>query len=109
MVSATTEGHAVHIDAFVRQERLPSYTRRDYLSADWQNALWQARIREVSCAPGVRPAGDRCDPYTHRLEDTARGSPSSVVPSPLAPAAPSEICSRWRDKIVEWKYQIVDR
>lgn len=107
MASATTEAHALHIAAIVRQERLPSYTRRDYLSADWQSALWQARIREVSSGQGVRPACG--DPYVHHLEDTARGSPSSVVPSPLAPAAPSEICSRWRDKIVEWKYQIVDR
>ena len=31
-----------------------------------------------------------------------------AAPVTAAAAAPSEICARWRDRIVEWKYLIVD-
>jgi len=42
-----------------------------------------------------------------------RQSPSSVINSPSSscatPDAPSDICVRWRETIIEWKYQVVDR
>lgn len=95
-----TEGHRLHLKALARQEQNSAYRRHDYLSHDWQMSLWRDEVKGAM--------------QVHSLDKTMeqqRMSPSSIM-MPLAssiPEAPSEICIRWREKIIEWKYQVIDR
>ena len=85
------EGHRLHLKALARQERDIAYRRHHYLSHEWQMGLRKDKVKEI------------------RSLDQ---SPFSVIipsSSYSAPEAPSEICARWRDNIIDWKYQVVDR
>mmetsp|Transcript_7015 Transcript_7015/g.12288 ORF Transcript_7015/g.12288 Transcript_7015/m.12288 type:complete len:202 (-) Transcript_7015:348-953(-) len=85
------EGHRLHLKALVRQEQNIAYRRNHYLSHEWQMGLRKDKVKEI------------------RSLDQ---SPFSVIiPSSSYSASgdPSEICVHWRDNIIEWKYQVVDR
>lgn len=102
------DGHRLYLNALVRQERDLAYQRHDYLSHEWQMGLWMDEVKGTSTP--VHPSSP--DKVTTTPQ---RQSPSSVIMPPSSspmlpvPIAPSEICSRWREKIIEWKYQVVDR
>lgn len=84
-------GHRLHLKALANQEQNRAYRRRDYLSHEWQMRLWKEAVKDVN---------------------SQVQSPKTIfIPtsSCCAPEAPSEICVRWREKIIEWKYQVVDR
>ena len=125
MVSESILGHRTHIKDLIRTERDQAYCRKDYLSSSHQIQLWQAERQQLlqdgvglqTTAPSTSTPEKR---VTTTLED--RQSPSSVITDPSSPSssttaslpyrlpeAPSEICVRWREKIIEWKYQVVDR
>ncbi|KAL7540737.1 hypothetical protein ACHAWF_006773 [Thalassiosira exigua] len=90
--------HRLYLRALVRQERSRSYRRRDYLSPDWQARLWRDEVKgRASQGLGHVSPSSVADPF----------GPGESEPD--RPDAPSEISVRWREKIVEWKYQIVDR
>lgn len=98
MMHPSTEGHRVHLRSLVRQEQTTAYKRHDYLSYEWQLGLWRDEVKETM--------------QLHEAEP--RLSPSSVTAlvdsdgvAVLRP--PSGLCVGWRDKIIEWKYQVVDR
>ena len=115
--SITMEGHRIHLKDLFRKECNVSYRRDDYLSAEHQDKIWRD---EVKC---------QHDKELYRRgsisEDVLRLSPSSVFTNPTSedlrstdtlsssdyytPASPSDICIRWREKIVEWMYLVIDR
>lgn len=95
MSKSQAEAHRLYLASLVRQERQVAYRRHDYLSRDWQTNLWNREVKGMMHL------------------DAVRQSPSSVIPSENVhvhlPSAPSEICVRWREKIIEWMYQVIDR
>jgi hypothetical protein len=74
----------LHLQSLIGRER--KYQRCNYLAKEWQAALLQNRISS--------------------LEPAARNSPNCVI-SLRNPQ--SEISVVWRERICEWKYEVVDR
>ena len=121
--SITMEGHRIHLKDLFRKECNESYRRDDYLSADHQNKIWRDEVKYQHDKSLVhrRPSS----PKDVISEDVLRLSPSSVFTNPTSkdlrstdtivlsdyytPASPSDICIRWREKIVEWMYLVIDR
>lgn len=123
-------GHRVHLRALLHQEQDLAYRRYDYLSSEWQLGLWKDEVakelsihelRQSPCAVSHDPFGDddmsgATSPSS--LTPLPPGSPPRALPRSTCslttmggevPQGPSEICVRWREKIIEWKYQVVDR
>ncbi|KAL7536937.1 hypothetical protein ACHAXR_007492 [Thalassiosira sp. AJA248-18] len=92
------EGHGQYLTALVRQERDTAYRRHDYLSHDWQMGLWKGEVKEA-----MQTQSPRQSPSSVMIPSSSPCSINSI------PEAPSEICVRWREKIIEWKYQVIDR
>lgn len=92
------EGHRLHLTALIRQEQDLAYRRHDYLSREWQLSLWREEIKEIMTMHSLRYS-----PSSVTMTNTT--SSCNIV----TPDAPSDICVRWREKIIEWKYQVVDR
>lgn len=120
------EGHRVHLRALIRQERSAAYRRVDYLSPEWQMALWRDQVKDTLQGQEARqsPSSVAGTAFHDGVPDfdcgasLDRGADHRGYLRPRAsggeshhglPAGPSEICVRWRDKIVEWKYQVIDR
>ena len=61
--------------------------------------LWKEEVKESMQMAELRQSPSSIT----NLNNAANSSSCSI------PKAPSEICVRWREKIVEWKYQVVDR
>ena len=120
--SITKEGHRIHVKDLFRKECNVFYRRDDYLSADHQNKLWRD---EVKYQHGKSLVHRRPPSPKDVISGDARLSPSSVFTNPTSedlrstdtlsssdyytPASPSDICIRWREKIVEWMYLVIDR
>ena len=124
-----SEGYRLHLKALVRQERDHAYRRHDYLSHEWQKkkSTDQSRWQSSSSSAAAVAMGIKDDHYPSPDEkkkflaqQPQRHSPSSVgnIMSPEdddddedfdAPASSDRMCIRWREKIIEWKYQVVDR
>ena len=120
--SITMEGHRIHLKDLFRKECNVSYRRDDYLSAEHQDKIWRD---EVKCQHDKELYRRPSSPKDVISEDVLRLSPSSVFTNPTSedfkstdtlvslhyytPASPSDICIRWREKIVEWMYLVIDR
>jgi hypothetical protein len=118
------EGHRMHLKALVRQERNRAYRRYDYLSHEWQsmaqsfnndlhsnqqasNKLLLHQQQEQRHSPSsvgnmMMTTIDN-DDYLH--DDDDEDSPTSSSSS----SSSDMMCIRWREKIIEWKYQVIDR
>lgn len=110
--------HRLHLKDLARQEHVAAYRRQDYLSEEWQIKLWEHEVNEAKLERSNQHPHSTPDDTSFMMQSQARQSPTSVfMPSSSdqsffssnIPAAPSEICIRWREKIIEWKYQVVDR
>lgn len=120
--SITMEGHHIHLKDLFHKECNVSYRRDDYLSAEHQDKIWRD---EVKCQHDKELYRRPSSPKDVISEDVLRLSPSSVFTNPTSedlkstdtlvssdyytPASPSDICIRWREKIVEWMYLVIDR
>lgn len=145
-----SEGHRVYLRDLIHKERTRSYRRHDYLSRDWQIALWKNEVQQKQQQQLVSSSSSSSSQLSSSclgVDSTpdARRSPSSVIvtgmelsynsPSSLSPGASevcpsgdlsstyisnisetqsqlssaSGICIRWREKITDWKYQVVDQ
>ena len=88
--------HHLHLKSLVERERREVYQRCNYLSKEWQDRLLQHKI-------GSSPAWSAFEPSS---PSSARCSPQSVM-SLSHPE--SEISVVWRERICEWKFEVVDR
>ena len=120
--SITMEGHHIHLKDLFRKECNVPYKRDDYLSVEHQDKIWRD---EVKCQRDKELYRRPPSPKDVISEDVLRLSPSSVFTNPTSedlksndtlvssqyytPASPSDICIRWREKIVEWMYLVIDR
>lgn len=126
----SSSDYLLYLQDLHTKERYDIYRRDDYLSLDHQKNLWHDEIqKQQSGGEGGASSmhlrvSNPITPIKATVAD-ARRSPSSVdingltaedtssaavyQHSPNIPTAPSEICLRWREKIIEWKYQVVDR
>ncbi|KAL3798061.1 hypothetical protein HJC23_012352 [Cyclotella cryptica] len=87
------DGHRLHLKALVKREQQEAYQRCNYLAKEWQDCLRKSELEKVF---------QFGSPYS-----VVRGcSPSSVIPSSVQQ---SEINVVWREKICEWKFEVVDR
>ncbi len=99
------ESLRVHLRSLVRAERKSAYARCDYLSREWQLGLWKDEVGQATRMQEPRQSPSSID----AIDSDAAFDSSDEAPACVAPEAPSDICARWREKIVEWKYQVVDR
>ena len=127
----SSSNHLLYLQDLRAKERYDIYRRDDYLSLDHQTNLWHDEIQKQQSGEGsassmhLRVSNHPITP-TKIITADARRSPSSIINGPMTaedtsaaavyqhspnniPTAPSEICLRWREKIIEWKYQVVDR
>mmetsp|Transcript_22450 Transcript_22450/g.47265 ORF Transcript_22450/g.47265 Transcript_22450/m.47265 type:complete len:316 (-) Transcript_22450:73-1020(-) len=100
--TSSGEGHRFYLEALVRQEEDIAYRRQDYLAHEWQMSLWKDEVKESMQIQALRQSPSSV------LSPTLAHMENADAPVPI-PDAPSEICVRWREKIIEWKYQVVDR
>jgi hypothetical protein len=132
MIMMQSEGHRLHLKALVRQERSHAYRRHDYLSHEWQtlarsSSQWsqQQSSSEIKDHDHhIFSTPDKNKAVMAQQQQHSRHSPSSagnmmMIPddddeddddAPATAAASSDMmCIRWREKIIEWKYQVIDR
>lgn len=64
--------------------------------------LWQEEVEDAITQTPASSKG-QTTPSSVIFDASLSCSPTVV------PEAPSKICTRWRDMIVEWKYQVLDR
>ena len=137
--SITMEGHHIHLKDLFHKECNVSHRRDDYLSAEHQDKIWRDEVkcqhdkelyRRPSSPKDVISDRDvlRLSPssvFTNPTSEDLKSSPSSVFNNPTSedlkstdtlsssdyytPASPSDMCIRWREKIVEWMYLVIDR
>ena len=128
----SSSNHLLYLQDLHTKERYDIYRRDDYLSLDHQKNLWHDEIQKQQSGGEGSATSMHLRVSTHPITPTkmitadARRSPSSIINGPMTaddtssatagyqhspniPTAPSEICLRWREKIIEWKYQVVDR
>jgi len=120
--SITMEGHHIHLKDLFHKECNVSHRRDDYLSAEHQDKIWRDEVKCQHDKELYRRPSSPKDVISDR--DVLRLSPSSVFTYPTSedlkstdtlsshyytPASPSDICIRWREKIVEWMYLVIDR
>ena len=129
----SSSNHLLYLQDLRAKERYDIYRRDDYLSLDHQKNLWHDEIQKQQSGEGsassmmhLRVSNHPITPTKKIITADARRSPSSIINGPMTaedtsssaadyqhspniPTAPSEICLRWREKIIEWKYQVVDR
>lgn len=86
-------GHRLYLKALVEQEQKDAYQRCNYLTKEWQECLLKSEL-EKSFTVGSPHSVVR------------QSSPSSVIP---LSTQQSEISVVWREKICEWKFEVVDR
>lgn len=133
-----SEGHRLHLKALVRQERNHAYRRHDYLSHEWQSLArssshWSQQQHSSSEIKDFDEHSNFSPPEKHKAsmmmaqqqqQHHPRHSPSSVgnmmmIPdddddeddddAPATASSSDMMCIRWREKIIEWKYQVIDR
>jgi hypothetical protein len=130
-------GHRMHLKALVRQERNRAYRRHDYLSHEWQS-MAQSQSKAAASSSFMndlhsnqRQTQQASNKLLLHQQQEQRHSPSSVGNMMMttidnddyfqddddddddedSPASSSSdmMCIRWREKIIEWKYQVIDR
>jgi lipoyl(octanoyl) transferase len=85
-------GHRLHLKALVEREQKEAYQRCNYLAKEWQDSLWKIELEKAFKVGSPSSVVRRC-------------SPSSVIP---LSTPQSEISVVWREKICEWKFEVVD-
>lgn len=116
LVDSVVDGHKLHLRALMRQERGVDYQRQDYLSPEWQRSLLRPRSDETFVATAERRSIPS-NSSTLSSQQQQRESPTSATSSTSSPsfdfdtsvASSLELCIHWRARIIEWKYQVVDR
>lgn len=93
LTKTLTDGHRLHLKALVEREQDEAYQRCNYLAKEWQNSLWKSELEKSF------QVGSPCSVVR-------RSSPSSVIPTSIHQ---SEISVVWREKMCEWKFEVVDR
>lgn len=109
--------HRLHLRALVRQERGVDYQRQDYLSPDFQKNLLRRRNEEEEREALENEGAEASSPQTNDKANKTqqRESPTSITSSTssvdfdTSVVSSLELCIQWRTRIVEWKYQVVDR
>jgi hypothetical protein len=117
---SVAEGHRLHLEALIRQERGVDYQRQDYLSPEWQKSLLRTREQKrrdddddaIETATGrkVTPSSSSSSSQQQRESPMSTASSSaSLFDFDTSVASSLELCIHWRARIIEWKYQVVDR
>ncbi len=118
LVNSVAEGHRLHLKALARQERGSDYQRQDYLSPVWQRSLLRRRdgqhgedaivtIEEESS--GQQTIDVDAKRPQQRESPTSTASSTSLIDFDTSVVSSLEVCIQWRARIIEWKYQVVDR
>ena len=119
----------MHLKALVRQERNRAYRRHDYLSHEWQS-MAQSFNNDLHSNQRQTQQQQASNKLLLHQQQEQRHSPSSVGNMMMttidnddyfqdddddddedSPTSSSSdmMCIRWREKIIEWKYQVIDR
>ena len=114
---SVSASHRLHLRALVRQERRVDYQRQDYLSPDFQKNLLRRRNEEEEreALENEGAAASSAQTNDESVKTQQRESPASITSSSSSVdfdttvVSSLELCIRWRTRIVEWKYQVVDR
>jgi hypothetical protein len=119
--------HRLYLKALIQRERDVAYHRQWYLSDEWPTVLpsrdgGTLRGADAATKKTTMPSRSPTSLDEAPLSRRPLGSPQTVITPPStffitsqsyvvggAEAMSEKICIRWRDRIIEWMYQVVDR